>query len=100
MTSTYLARPLARRSRRRNECEQASPEAAEVLAVVRRTQDEVRAGEARILERAVEWAALHEVTDPESSMVATWGDTPIPLAGEGAPLISEYCLAEFSAAVG
>ena len=71
-----------------------------MLAAVRRTQDQVRAGEAQILEQAVAWAALHEVTDPDSADVATWGDSPLPLAGVGAPLVSEFCLAEFAAVVG
>lgn len=77
-----------------------SVEAGAVLAKARRVQDEVRAGEAVILEQAVAWAALHEVTDPDSYEVATWGDTPLPLAGEGAPLVNEYCIAEFAAAIG
>jgi len=89
MSTTYLAKPV-----------EASLEAANVLATVRRTQDEVRAGEVKILQKAVEWARLHDVTDPDSYEVATWGNTPLPLAGEGAPLVSEYCLAEFAAAVG
>jgi hypothetical protein len=29
-----------------------------------------------------------------------FGDTPIPLAGPGAPLIAEFSVAEFGAAVG
>src|SRR5690349_121861 len=96
MTS-YLAEPLKRRSR--TACAEASPEAASVLSRVRRTQDEVRAGEVRILQEAVEWARLHAV-DEGSNDAATWEDTPVPLAGEGAPRVSEYCLAEFAAAVG
>jgi hypothetical protein len=76
------------------------PAAAAVLAKARRVQEEVRAGEAVILDEAVTWAALHEVDDPDSSEVATWGDTPVPLAGEGAPLVNEYCIADFAAALG
>jgi hypothetical protein len=101
MSTSYLAQPPVRRSRRRRqECEQASLEAGNVLAVLRRTQDVVRSGEVEILKQAVEWARLHEVEDPDSFEVATWGETPLPLAGAGAPLVSEYCLAEFAAAVG
>lgn len=75
-------------------------EAVAVLAKARRVQEEVRAGEAVILDQAVRWAALHEVTDPDSIEVATWADTPVPLAGQGAPLVSEYCIADFAAAIG
>lgn len=31
---------------------------------------------------------------------ATWRGTPVTLAGEGAPLVSEYCIAEFAAVLG
>ena len=99
MTLTYLARPLERPKRNRNRCAEASPEAASVLALVRRTQEEVRAGEVQVLVQAVEWARLHEVA-PDSEDAATWEEAPVLLAGEGAPAVAEFCLAEFAAAVG
>jgi hypothetical protein len=74
-------------------------EAAAVLASVRRTQDAVRAGEAEILKQAVEWARIHEVEDGADE-AATWGNTPVPLAGEGAPQVAEFSVPEFAAAVG
>src|SRR5205085_11120144 len=94
----YLAKPLARR-RSRTACAEASVDAASVLARVRRTQEEVRAGEVKIVQEAIEWARLHEV-DEASDDAATWGDTPVPLAGEGAPRIAEFSIPEFAAAVG
>jgi hypothetical protein len=72
--------------------------AAGVLAAVRRHRVEAEAAERAKLEDAIAWAALHEVG--EDSVVATWGDTPVPITGEGAPLMSEFCIAEFAAALG
>ncbi|MFL6022248.1 MAG: hypothetical protein ACJ72O_02825, partial [Marmoricola sp.] len=99
MSLTYLEKPLPRRNGPRNRCAEASPDAAKVLAVVRRTQDAVRAGEVEILVQAVEWARLHEV-DGGADNAATWGNSPVPLAGEGAPQIAEFSIPEFAAAVG
>ncbi len=53
-----------------------------------------------MLHAAVRWA---EVNPPESSgLEATWPgtDNALPLAGEGAPLVSEFAIAEFAAATG
>ncbi len=56
--------------------------------------------EADLLLAAVRWAEQHP---PESDgLEATWPgtDNALALAGEGAPLVSEYCIAEFAAATG
>ncbi len=58
--------------------------------------------EADVLYAAVTWAEQHP---PESiELAATWvcggGDTGLPLAGPGAPLVAEFCIAEFAAAIG
>jgi hypothetical protein len=71
---------------------------AAVLADARRAQVAAEAAQLRVLEAAVEWAGLHEVTDPDDA--ATWGDSPVPLAGSGAPLIASFCVSEFSACLG
>lgn len=73
-------------------------DAAAVLAAARRERAEADAAEARVLSRALAWAELHRTEDGD--LAATWGDSPVPLAGEGAPLISEFCVAEFAAALG
>ncbi len=51
-----------------------------------------------MLAAAVEWALAHEVA--EVGQAATWGDTPVPLAGPGAPLVSEFAVVELAAALG
>jgi hypothetical protein len=69
-----------------------------VLAAARRHRAEADAAEVRVLADALEWAELHIVSTVDES--ATWGDSPIPLAGAGAPLVSEFCVMEFAAALG
>jgi hypothetical protein len=78
-------------------------EAAAVLAVARRARKVANAAEAQVLAQAVEWARLHEVDLLADA--ATWSagrgqDTGIPLAGPGAPLVSEFAVAEFGTALG
>src|SRR4051794_12648037 len=60
---------------------------------------------AREFELAATWAALHPapVTDPvvtDTGVVQMYGDQPVTLAGEGAPGMSEFAVAEFAAAIG
>lgn len=69
-----------------------------MLAAARAAQADVHAAEARKLVAAVEWAALHEVEDPD--LAETWGETPVALTGEGALLIGRGCVAEFAAVIG
>ena len=51
-----------------------------------------------LLRAPVAWADLH----PAESIgdAVRFGDTPVPVAGPGAPLVAEFCVAEFAAAVG
>ncbi|HEX2894772.1 MAG TPA: hypothetical protein VHO29_12300, partial [Marmoricola sp.] len=81
-------------------------DAAAVLASARRARADANAAEARVLADAVEWAHLHTVSDLDDA--ATWWsgtkvmgqDTGIPIAGEGAPLVSEFAVLEFATALG
>src|SRR6187549_3298278 len=36
----------------------------------------------------------------DAAEAVRFGDTPVPVAGPGAPLVAEFCVAEFAAAVG
>jgi hypothetical protein len=77
--------------------------AASVLAAARAARRAENRAAADVLSQAVEWAALHEVTDVNEA--ATWRagrgqDTGIPIAGEGAPLVSEFAALEFATALG
>ena len=46
---------------------------------------------------AVEWAAMHSVDS--LGPAAVW-EGELPIAGEGAPLVAEFCIAEFALAIG
>ncbi|WP_310962720.1 HNH endonuclease signature motif containing protein [Nocardioides terrisoli] len=78
-------------------------DASAVLAAARRLRREANAAEAGVLVQAVEWCRIHRVEEPD--LAATWldsrgYDTGIPIAGPGAPLVSEFAVAEFAAALG
>jgi hypothetical protein len=80
-----------------------SVDAAAILACARRARAAANSAETQVLVQAVEWARLHEVTDLDEA--ATWlvergRDTGIPIAGDGAPLVSEFAVAEFATALG
>src|SRR4051794_25708494 len=77
--------------------------AAAVLASARRARAIANAAEAQVLADAVAWAHLHQVTDPDDAstvLVEHGHDTGIPIAGQGAPLVSEFAVAEFASALG
>src|SRR5690349_6923578 len=76
---------------------------AAVLAAARGFRHEANAAEASLLVEVVNWAHLHPVTELDDA--ATWPaghgqDTGIPLAGAGAPLVSEFAVAELATALG
>src|SRR3954449_8136609 len=78
-------------------------DAAAILTSARRARAAANAAEAQVLADAVEWAGLHTVTDLDdaSTLLVEGGrDTGIPIAGEGAPLVSEFAVAEFATALG
>src|SRR3954453_1583725 len=75
---------------------------AAVLAAARRARATANAAEAEVLLQAVQWASLHQVTDPDEAstvLVEHGHDTGIPIAGDGAPLVSEFAVAEFATAL-
>src|SRR3954447_9715636 len=78
-------------------------DAAVVLASARRARATANAAEAQVLADAVAWAHLYEVTDPgeASTVLVEHGhDTGLPIAGDGAPMVSEFAVAEFASALG
>ncbi len=76
---------------------------AEVLAVARRSRSAADRAEADILHAAVAWVAMHPVesiVDVATLRHPSCGETPVPVAGPGAPFVAEFAVAEFAAAVG
>ena len=63
----------------------------------RRTAD---LAEAQLLQAALAWAEQHPAESIWDAEVLPGADVPIAIAGEGAPLVAEFCVAEFAAAVG
>ena len=59
--------------------------------------------EANLLQAAVTWAAMHStdsIEDAATICEGRYGDTGMPVAGEGAPLVAEFAITEFAAAIG
>ena len=79
----------------------AADTAAGVLAFARDRRAAADAAEADLLRAACAWADLHPAESiHEAALLSRHGDTPLPVAGPGAPLVAEFCVAEFAAAVG
>ena len=82
-------------------------DAAGVLAFARSRRAIADRAEAEMLQAAVQWAIIHpaETLDDAESYatrvhIAGVDEQPLPLAGPGAPLIREFTVAEFAAAIG
>jgi hypothetical protein len=74
-----------------------------VLAFARAQREVADRAEIHLLEAAVQCAVIHPAEsneDSESYTLRTGGEAPVGLAGPGAPLVAEFCVAEFGAAVG
>ena len=70
---------------------------ADLLEVMRTETQAAAAAELRRLHAVIDWCVLHE-TDDEGE--ASFGDHGIPLAGDGAPWVSEFAVMELGAALG
>jgi hypothetical protein len=75
--------------------------AAAVLAFARAQTAAANVAESNKLQAAVAWASMHSVDSLEAA-ATVWehGETGVPVAGPGAPLVGEFCVPEFAAAVG
>jgi hypothetical protein len=71
---------------------------AEVLAVLRGHKADREALDVAMAHATIEWAVLNEA-DP-AECVGFFADKALPVAGEGAPLVSEFALMEYAAALG
>ena len=70
--------------------------AAEVLAGVREFRAVENEAAIRQLRLAVDWAAMHSVDSIEEAATMWaegYGDTGVPVAGPGAPLVAEFSVA-------
>ena len=76
--------------------------ARDVLVFARESQATANRAQADLMVAAVTWAEQHppESIDEAATWITPGGDTGLTLAGEGAPLVAEFCIAEFALAVG
>ena len=75
--------------------------AAAVLEFARAKTVDADRAEAEKLQAAVAWAAMHSVDSlEEAATVWDHGETGLPVAGPGAPLVGEFSVTEFAAAIG
>ena len=75
--------------------------AAAVLEQARADRAAADAAEARLLSHAVTWADLHPAESiHDAAPLSRYGEQPLAVAGPGAPLVAEFAVAEFAAAVG
>jgi len=74
----------------------------ELLAEIRDDQTGIAEREISKLRRIAEWAALHTVADEaDASTLTERGlDTGLPVAGPGAPLVSDFAVMELAALLG
>ena len=75
---------------------------ADVLRVAREARAAAMHADAVLMTAAVTWAEQHppESIDEAATWITPGGDTGLTLAGEGAPLVAEFCIAEFALAIG
>ena len=71
-----------------------------VLAAARAARQAEVAAAADQLRWATEWAAMHSVDSLYDAAGEVFGETVVPIAGPGAPLVGEFCVAELAAALG
>ena len=74
--------------------------ATALLAAVRAERAAADAAEARLLLLACEWADLHPADSiDDAAVLVRGGETALAVAGEGAPLVAEFSVAELAAAL-
>ena len=79
---------------------------ADILVALREADAQIHQTEVRKLQLTIEWAVRNTVDpdeptpDPVVDAVGLAGDRGLELAGPGAPLVSEFALMEYAAALG
>src|SRR5918994_7837300 len=74
---------------------------AGVLAAARAARAAEMVAAAAQLAQAADWAAMHSVDSlDEAAAFGVFGEAVVPVAGPGAPLVGEFCVAELAAALG
>ncbi len=71
-----------------------------LLAALESTQAELNRHEIAQFRLAAEWAAAHPVEDLGDAATVEGTEGELAIAGPGAPLVAEFCVADFALAVG
>src|SRR6478752_5035904 len=71
-----------------------------VLDAVREVHSEITDLEIRKLQLAVEWAVMHPVESIIHAAMVDGTEDELAIAGPGAPLVAEFCVAELALALG
>ena len=81
---------------------QTTSSTAAVLDGLRATTAEITRAEVEKLRLTIEWAVLNEVEPDDwyANYGEAFGDRGLPVAGAGAPLVSEFAAMEYAAALG
>jgi hypothetical protein len=77
--------------------------AAGVLSAARERRRAADTAEAELLVLAVDWVVMHpadSIHEPAAVVLRGFGQTDVPLAGEGAPTIASFAVAEFASVIG
>ena len=86
-------------SSQRHEQSQPPGSPGAVLASARAAKAAELAAATQVMVDAVEWAAMHEPVPGDEAAWFVHGEF-LPIAGEGAPHVAEFAVAEFAAAIG
>ena len=86
-------------SSQRHEQSQPPGSPGAVLASARAAKAAELAAATQVMVDAVEWAAMHEPVPGDEAAWFVQGEF-LPIAGEGAPVVAEFAVAEFAAAIG
>src|SRR5690554_2375990 len=74
--------------------------ATAVLGFARTRRADAEAAEVDVLQAAVQWAVMHPVDSIVEAATVPGTQGELAIAGPGAPLVAEFCVAEFAAALG
>ena len=74
--------------------------AAGVLAALETTQSVLNRSEVDKFALAVEWAIAHPIESVADIATVEGSDGELAIAGAGAPLVAEFCVADFALAIG
>ncbi|HEY0889479.1 MAG TPA: HNH endonuclease signature motif containing protein [Nocardioides sp.] len=73
---------------------------AAVLADLRTHRETARAAEVQVMVDAIAWAAMHSVDSLDRAATLPGTEGCVAIAGEGAPLVAEFAIAELAAVLG